>query len=247
MADDVTRDLVVALQSISYSGTTSVTLLSTPIDIFIDSTDPNIWLPADTCDAFEKAFGLTLDSKSGLYLINDTHHNALLDSNAEVTFRLSDVKSGGDSVAIVLPYAAFGLTAEYPLVENSSHYFPLKRANSSTQYTLGRTFLQEGYASLAPRARHHHFFVRSTADTGQLSHGRLRTQGVQRLGLRLEPRRPRKHNNHHIQGLVLQHNHWIVVIFGGVTTKRRSHSWDRDRLCAGPPSRRRGSHFLHPP
>ena len=143
MAGDITRDLVVSLQSISYSGSTSTTLLSDSIDIYIDSTDPNIWLPDDVVDAFEQAFGLTLDNDSGLYLINETYHNTLLDSNAQVSFRLSDVEAGGDSVSITLPYAAFGLTAEYPLVDNSTHYFPLKRANDSTQYTLGRTFLQE--------------------------------------------------------------------------------------------------------
>ncbi|KXX75723.1 Chitin elicitor receptor kinase 1 [Madurella mycetomatis] len=148
MADDVTRDLVVALQSISYSGSSSATLLSSPVNIFIDSTDPNIWLPADACDAFERAFGLTLDDETGLYLVNETHRNTLLDSNSEVSFRLSDVRSGGDTVTIVLPFAAFDLTAEHPLVGNTSHYFPLKRANSSTQYTLGRTFLQEAYLSV---------------------------------------------------------------------------------------------------
>ncbi|KAK3382034.1 hypothetical protein B0T24DRAFT_519407 [Lasiosphaeria ovina] len=147
MADDITRDLVVALQSISYSGSTSATLLSSPIDIFIDSTDPYIWLPADACDAFEEAFGLRLDSKSGLYLVNDTHRAALLDSKAEVSFRLSDVKSGGDTVTITLPYDAFDLTADYPLVDNRTYYFPLRRANNPGQYTLGRTFLQEAYLS----------------------------------------------------------------------------------------------------
>lgn len=151
MADDVTRDLVVALQSISYSGSSSATLLSNPIDVFIDSTDPNIWLPADACDAFERTFGLTLDEETGLYLVNETHRNTLLDSNAEVSFRLSDVRSGGDTVTIVLPFAAFDLTAEQPLVGNTSHYFPLKRANSSMQYTLGRTFLQEAYVNPLPR------------------------------------------------------------------------------------------------
>ncbi|KAI0411860.1 aspartic peptidase domain-containing protein [Xylaria grammica] len=145
MADDVTRDLVVVLQSVSYSGSTSMTLLSEPIDIFIDSTDPNLWLPEDVCDAFERAFGLTLDGTTGLYLVNETYHSTLLNSDAEVTFRLSDVRSGGDAVKIVLPYSAFDLTAEYPLVENTSYYFPLKRAANSTQYTLGRTFLQEAY------------------------------------------------------------------------------------------------------
>lgn len=143
MADDVTRDLVVVLQSISYSGSDSATLLSDPIDIFIDSTDPNFWLPDSVCDAFEEAFGLTMDETSGLYLINDTQHTNLVNSDAEVTFRLSDVTTGGDSVRIVLPYDAFDLTAEYPLVDNTSYYFPLKRAANETQYTLGRAFLQE--------------------------------------------------------------------------------------------------------
>src|SRR5947208_2854115 len=100
MAGDITRDLVVVLQSISYSGSNSATLLSEPVDIFIDSTDPYLWLPEDVCNAFEEAFGLTMDSKTGLYLVNDTHHSALLDSDAQVTFRLSDVKGGGEAVNI---------------------------------------------------------------------------------------------------------------------------------------------------
>jgi hypothetical protein len=145
MADDITRDLVVVLQSISYSGSTSATLLSDPINIYIDSTDPNLWLPDAAVDAFEKAFNLTLDSTTGLYLIDDAHHLALQNSKAEVTFRLSDVTSGGDAVVITLPYAAFDLMAVYPLVSDKNFYFPLKRANSSAQYTLGRTFLQEAY------------------------------------------------------------------------------------------------------
>ncbi|KAK0701080.1 hypothetical protein B0H67DRAFT_566965 [Lasiosphaeris hirsuta] len=143
MAEDITRDLVVVLQSISYSGSRSATLLSNPISIMIDSTDPSIWLPEEACNAFEEAFGLTLDEESGLYLVNDTHRNKLLDSSAEVSFRLSDVQSGGETVTVVLPYAAFDLTAEPPLVKSTSHYFPLKRASNSTQFTLGRTFLQE--------------------------------------------------------------------------------------------------------
>ncbi|XXH03417.1 hypothetical protein Hte_009819 [Hypoxylon texense] len=145
MADDITRDLVVVLQSISYSGSTSTTLLSDPINIYIDSTDPNLWLPDSVCDAFEQAFGLTLDGDSGLYLVNDTHHTQLLNSDAQVTFRLSDVTEGGDAVTVTLPYGAFDLTAEPPLVGNQSYYFPLKRAANETQYTLGRVFLQEAY------------------------------------------------------------------------------------------------------
>lgn len=148
MAEDVTRDLVVALQSISYSGTTSATLLSRSINVMIDSTDSNIWLPKEACDAFEKAFGLTFDNNAGMYVVNETQHNALLNSNSEVTFRISDTKSGGEAVRIVLPYAAFDLTAKYPLVKNTTYYFPIKRAANESQYVLGRTFLQESYLSV---------------------------------------------------------------------------------------------------
>jgi hypothetical protein len=143
MAGDITRDLVVSLQSISYSGTTQASILTESINIFIDSTDPNLWLPDSACTAFEEAFGLTLDSTTGLYLVNDSHHTTLLASDAEVSFRLSDVSNGGATVLITLPYNAFDLTAEYPLVGNTSYYFPLKRAANESQYTLGRTFLQE--------------------------------------------------------------------------------------------------------
>ncbi|KAI0483276.1 acid protease [Xylariaceae sp. FL0804] len=148
LAQDYTRDIVVSLQSISYSGTTSSTLLSDSIEIFIDSTDPNLWLPDDVVDAFEDAFGLTLDDESGLYLINDTHHSELLSTDAQVTFRLSDVSTGGAAVEITLPYGAFDLQAQVPLVSTTSYYFPLKRAANATQYTLGRTFLQEAYLTV---------------------------------------------------------------------------------------------------
>ncbi|EXK23969.1 hypothetical protein FOMG_19283 [Fusarium oxysporum f. sp. melonis 26406] len=145
MADDVTRDLIVALQAITYSGADEAQFLASPIHIYIDSTDPNIWLPGHAVDAFESAFDLTLDNSTGLYLVNDSHHAKLLASNAEVAFRLSDVLDGGSTVTITLPYHAFDLKAEYPLVDTASYYFPLKCATNESQYTLGRVFLQEAY------------------------------------------------------------------------------------------------------
>ncbi|KAG9254354.1 aspartic peptidase domain-containing protein [Emericellopsis atlantica] len=145
IADDVTRDLVVALQAITYSGEDKRSLLSEPINIYIDSTDPNLWLPEDAVRNFESAFDLTLDDSSGLYLVNESHHSTLLESGAEVSFRLSDVLQGGSTTTITLPYKAFDLQAEYPLVDNTSYYFPLKQAVDESQYTLGRAFLQEAY------------------------------------------------------------------------------------------------------
>ncbi|EHK96850.1 hypothetical protein M7I_7391 [Glarea lozoyensis 74030] len=88
----------------------------------IDSSVPYIYLPVDVCKQFESAFGLVWDEASQLYLVDDnlrTH--------------------------IVLPYKAFDLYATSPLVQTSSHYFPLKRAANPGQVTLGRAFLQEAY------------------------------------------------------------------------------------------------------
>lgn len=145
LAEDITRDIVVAVSSISYSGTTQITLLQDPIYAFIDSTDPSLWLPAEACRLFEQAFGITVDNTTGLYLVNDSLHSDLLATDAEVTFQLSDSLTGGESVAITLPYSAFALQATYPKVENTSYYFPLREAANETQYTLGRAFLQEAY------------------------------------------------------------------------------------------------------
>lgn len=117
-------------------------LLPTAISAFIDSTVSQIWLPQEACTLFEKAFNLTWNSDAQLYLVSDSQHRNLLTENANVTFTLSNFK---DKVNVTLPYSAFDLVAQYPLVSNDTRYFPLKRANVSSQYTLGRTFLQEAY------------------------------------------------------------------------------------------------------
>ena len=49
-------------------GTTQSDLLDSPIYAFIDSTDPNIWLPEAACKAFETAFGITIDNSTGMCL-----------------------------------------------------------------------------------------------------------------------------------------------------------------------------------
>jgi len=140
---DIDRDIVVAIQSITYSGTTQSTLLSTPTFAFIESTDQNIWLPEAACQAFEQAFGLSIDNKTGLYLMNSTQYTQLAAENPQVTFTLSNSLSGGETVSIVLPFGAFALQASYPFTPNDTYYFPLKKAANDTQNTLGRVFLQE--------------------------------------------------------------------------------------------------------
>ncbi|KAL8910796.1 MAG: hypothetical protein Q9171_003932 [Xanthocarpia ochracea] len=149
-APDTDRDIVVGIQSITsidQDGTTQ-DLLPTGINAYIDSTIAQIWLPLEACKLFESAFGLTYDSENQLYPVNDTLHEKLLGQNASITFTLGNSDSGGQSIDITLPYDSFDLQAKPPFAANTTRYFPLQRAANGTQYTLGRTFLQEAYLTV---------------------------------------------------------------------------------------------------
>lgn len=147
--DDLAMALQVNVQAIAskdQQGKTNA-LLPTPTIARVDSTEPMIWLPTAACEAFEKAFGLTFDPKTGLYLVDDDLHASLEQLNASITFTLANKLSGGHTSDIILPYNSFDLhlTPPYPGIEQSQRYFPLRRSANDSQNTLGRTFLQESY------------------------------------------------------------------------------------------------------
>lgn len=148
-ASDDSRSLTVGLQSITATNALQgdVTPLTTGILSLIDSTVSHIWLPSSACEIFERAFGLVYDDATDLYLINSTTHTKLLTLNPIVTFKLGNHVTSGPTVSISLPYGAFDLHLPYYTsnLTNSTNYFPLRRAANDTQYTLGRTFLQEAY------------------------------------------------------------------------------------------------------
>ena len=150
-APDTTRDLVVAIRTIVTTGGSN-SLLSTPILSFIDSAVSHIWLPLQACQLFEETFLLDYDDDLGLYLVNDTVHSSLIQRNATISFTLSNdlgpLSDDSSLVTIEVPYAAFDLqlTPEYPNnKQNATYYFPIRRAANDSQYTLGRTFLQQAY------------------------------------------------------------------------------------------------------
>ena len=145
MASDISRDLVVGLQSISFSdaSTTNEELYSTGFLTFIDSSIPHIWLPIEACQAFEDSFGIQWNSTVGRYLVNRTTHTQLQNKNPSVSFILGNSVNGGSTVNITLPYASFDLNISAPFVDTDRYYFPLRQAANDSQYTLGRTFLQE--------------------------------------------------------------------------------------------------------
>ena len=139
------RDLTVSINSVTMiAADIKTSLMSTGIRAFIDSTIPYLYLPVEVCKNFEYAFGLTFNDTVQAYLVNNTLHQRLLEQNASVTFNLGSPDIT-ETVDISLPYSAFDLMADYPLMPNASRYFPLMRATNDTQYTLGRTFLQEAY------------------------------------------------------------------------------------------------------
>ncbi|MCJ1264534.1 hypothetical protein MMC22_004406 [Lobaria immixta] len=121
-ASDDSRSLTVGLQSIAVSST----------------------LQGEVAP-LTSAFGLEYDVKTELYLVNDTIHAKLQQLNPTVTFKIGNTISGGEFVNIELPYLAFDLQASSPIYPNAKNYFPIRRADNDTQYTLGRTFLQEAY------------------------------------------------------------------------------------------------------
>ena len=135
------RDLTVIVDSILMTTSNkSVNLLNDSIAAYVDSTIPYFYLPLDVCQQFEDSFGILWDNEVQAYLVNDSLHDSLQAQNATVTFTIGNTIQ---SVNISMPYAAFDLIAEYPLVTNRTRYFPLMRATNQSQYTLGRTFLQE--------------------------------------------------------------------------------------------------------
>ena len=145
---DISRDISVNLQSITTSrGSPSNLLPDGSISIFIDSTVPELWLPESACKAFEDAFGIEYNTNYGRYLITSAQRQKLLAQNAEIKFTISPNVTGGETVDITLPYQAFDLQVQFPIVmnPNTSYYFPLQKAANDTQYTFGRTFLQEAY------------------------------------------------------------------------------------------------------
>lgn len=124
-------------------------------DLFIiDSTTPYLWLPESVCSRFEEAFGLVYDSRIQLYTYgsNSSQHKALVDWNMTFQFTVADLPGSSNTVSLSLPFAAFDLQLSYPFpglnatdASPAVNYFPLRRAANETQYTIGRSFLQEAY------------------------------------------------------------------------------------------------------
>lgn len=141
--------------STGWSGNLLTLLGSNEPNLFtIDSSTPYLWLPEAVCLEFEKAFGLTYDDAFQLYTFgsSSTQHEVLINWNMTFQFAVADLPGSSNSISLSLPYEAFDLQLSYPYpglnaTQSSppTNYFPLRKAANNTQYTIGRTFLQETY------------------------------------------------------------------------------------------------------
>lgn len=151
--EDINKDLLVNVQSIRLeSRGSSLGTYETSFAAYIDSTLPFLYLPEAACKVFESAFKLTWNATTKYYVVDSSLHESLVQQDPTVTLTLGPQISGGPTVVIPMPYSAFDLNVTYwnsPLVTRNTTapvgYFPLRRATDPTQYTLGRTFLQEAY------------------------------------------------------------------------------------------------------
>lgn len=122
----------------------------------IDSSTPYLWLPEAVCDNIARALNLTWNPEIELYVLgNDTTSEDIDSWNLSFTFRLANDLTSSEMIALQLSYDAFNLQLSYPfpgLFDEYStaqvDYFPLRRANNSQQYTIGRAFLQETYLTV---------------------------------------------------------------------------------------------------
>jgi len=142
------QELQINLQQILASNTldgSSRNLLDRNIIMKVDSATSWLWLPEHVCDLLAQSFGLNYDNSTGFYLVNSTIHLKLQSNPPSIAFTLGGDERSSGTTNVVLNYNALNLSVGIPLYNTSTPYFPIRRAVNASQYTLGRTFLQEAY------------------------------------------------------------------------------------------------------
>lgn len=143
-SSDPSRDLLVGIQTIT-TDLSPTALLPGSVYASIDYLVPHIWLPVESCRAFERGFGIQYNETAERYYVNDTLHQALLQSNPNVTLSLGYSAAKGSSIRIRMPYSSFDNSASPSIPGNPPRTFPLRRAANDSQITLGRAFWQDAY------------------------------------------------------------------------------------------------------
>lgn len=146
------------------SSTKQLSGMNESVQAIIDTTTPYLYLPRTVCDRFAESFNLTWSDTFGVYLYDPTttQFSDFLSADSSLSFSFSlssydNVDNYGNPlqlpgvVNITVTSAAFAQLLRYPFKnaiawdQSSVPYFPLKRANESGPYIIGRAFMQEAY------------------------------------------------------------------------------------------------------
>ena len=118
--------------------------ISTSVPVTMNPGAPYMYLPNSTCEAIAKDLPLTYNAKYGLYLWNtqDPEYVKIVKSPTylSLTFR-----AASDNLTINVPFQLLNLTLDAPLATQPTPYFPCQPPNNSTEYSLGRAFLQAAF------------------------------------------------------------------------------------------------------
>ena len=122
----------------------------------IDTSTPFLWLPESVCDNFANALNLTYNETLQLYFFDNSSSPEFLQAwDMTFNFSVGNLPGAKTNIELSLPYDAFNLQLSYPYPDldaefgsPATNYFPLRRAANTTQYIIGRTFLQETYLTV---------------------------------------------------------------------------------------------------
>ncbi|KAI6881578.1 hypothetical protein KC360_g6598 [Hortaea werneckii] len=115
------------------------------MEVYPDPGLPYMYLPRETCDAITEHLPVEYNSDFNLYFwnIEDENYHKILTSPHVLAFTFS---AGSSETTIKIPLALMNLTLEYPLVSESTPYFPCSPwTPSRAPYHLGRSFLQGAF------------------------------------------------------------------------------------------------------
>jgi hypothetical protein len=115
------------------------------IKVRIDGCSPYITLPKAVCDNIAAELPVNFDDSLGLYLwdTNSDKYKEIVPSATALSFSfISD--SNTDPIKVRVPFMHLNLTLTDPIATSPTPYFPC-HVNNSTNYVLGRAFLQDAF------------------------------------------------------------------------------------------------------
>ncbi|KAI0409106.1 aspartic peptidase domain-containing protein [Xylaria palmicola] len=115
------------------------------IKVSVDGCSPYLTLPKSTCDAIADHLPVTYNKDLGLYIWQEDKpkYSQIVSSASTLDFTFL-AGSNTQHVTISVPFRHLNLTLTEPLVDSDQQYFPCF-TGSTSQYTLGRAFLQDAF------------------------------------------------------------------------------------------------------